>query len=73
MVLITKCNLIILVFLFSGCFLGYSQISNVNGKNLSQTKPIANELELKNTDFIEKFARDLRKNNLPYISEKKIL
>ena len=73
MVLIAKSNLIILVFLFSSCFLGYSQISNGIGKNISQTKSIVNEAELKKTNFIEEYARDSRKNNLPYISEKTII
>ena len=53
MVLIAKSNLIILVFLFSSCFLGYSQISNGIGKIISQTKSIVNEAELKKTNFIE--------------------
>ena len=73
MLSITKSNLIILVLLFSGYFFGYSQITNQNGKNISQAKAIENELELKNVDFLEKCSRDSRKNNLPYFLEQTIL
>lgn len=69
MLSITNFKLIILVFLFSSCFLSYSQISKENKTINSLVKDSKNISESKSVVFLENTHRDNAKNNLPYFLE----
>jgi hypothetical protein len=62
----TKYNLIILVFLISFRFLGYSQIKSRNLTNSSEIKNLEADSEKKTDSFLNHLHRDVNKNNLPY-------
>jgi flagellar hook assembly protein FlgD len=69
MLSITNSKLIILVFLFSSCFLSYSQITKENKNSNISIKESKDLLISKNTAFLENTHRDFSKNNLPYFLE----
>ena len=69
MLSITNSKLIILVFLFSSCFLSYSQITKENKNSNISIKDSKDLLISKNTGFLENTHRDFSKNNLPYFLE----
>ena len=73
MLCITKSNLIILVFLFSSCFLGYSQINNQKIKNSLEIEK-SNEISVKKSEsFLSHVHRDVKKGNLPYYLDNLII
>lgn len=66
MLCITKSNLIILVFLFSSYFSGYSQINKQIVKNGLEIKNPSTNSEEKAETFLSHCHRDINKGNLPY-------
>ncbi|MES2516334.1 MAG: type IX secretion system sortase PorU [Bacteroidota bacterium] len=62
----TKSNLIILVLLFSSCFLSYSQIASQTLNNSAIIENTELTPEKKVTSFLDRIHRDSQKGNLPY-------
>jgi hypothetical protein len=73
MLCITKSKLIILVFLFSSYFSGYSQINKQNVKNGLEIKNSSVISEEKAESFLSHVHRDIRKGNLPYYLDNSII
>ena len=73
MLCITKSKLIILVFLFSSYFSGYSQINKQNVKNGLEIKNPSVISEEKAESFLSHVHRDIRKGNLPYYLDNLII
>ncbi|MBK6984935.1 MAG: hypothetical protein IPH32_09350 [Bacteroidetes bacterium] len=73
MLSITKSNLIILVFLFSSYFSGYSQINKQNVKNGLEIKNPSVISEEIAESFLSHVHRDIRKGNLPYYLDNSII
>ena len=73
MLCITKSKLIILVFLFSSYFSGYSQINKQNVKNGLEIKNPSVISEEKTESFLSHVNRDIRKGNLPYYLDNLII
>ncbi len=73
MLSITKSNLIILVFLFSSCFLSYSQITEQNLKNNPEIKNTEAISKKKVESFLSHVHHDFSKGNLPYYLDNYIL
>lgn len=73
MLCITKSKLIILVFLFSSYFSGYSQINKQNVKNGLEIKNSSVISEEKAESFLSHVHRDIRKGNLPYYLDNLII
>ena len=73
MLCITKSKLIILVFLFSSYFSGYSQINKQNVKNGLEIKNPSVISEEKTESFLSHVHRDIRKGNLPYYLDNLII
>ena len=73
MLCITKSKLIILVFLFSSYFSGYSQINKQNVKNGLEIKNPSVISEEKTESFLSHVHRDIRKGNLPYYLDNSII
>ena len=62
----SKSILIILVLLFSSCFLSYSQITRQTLNNKSIIKNSEIKPEINKTPFLTTTHRDIKKGNLPY-------
>ena len=73
MLCITKSKLIILVFLFSSYFSGYSQINKQNVKNGLEIKNPSVISEEKTESFLSHVHRDIRKGNLAYYLDNSII
>ena len=73
MLCITKSKLIILVFLFSSYFSGYSQINKQNVKNGLEIKNPSVISEEKAESFLSHVHRDIKKGNLPYYLDNLII
>ncbi len=73
MLCITKSKLIILVFLFSSYFSGYSQINKQNVKNGLEIKNPSVISEEKAESFLSHVHRDIKKGNLPYYLDNSII
>ncbi len=73
MLCITKSNLIILVFLFSSYFSGYSQINKQIVKNDREIKNPSEISQKMEDSFLSHLHRDNHKSNLPYYLDNLIL
>ncbi|MBI3521141.1 MAG: type IX secretion system sortase PorU [Bacteroidetes bacterium] len=65
----SKSNLIILVFLFSGYSLSYSQINKQTVNNNPQIQSLEVSAPTENTFFLDRTHRDIKRSNLPYFLE----